>query len=154
MGKEIERKFLVKDTYYKQLTEGILYKQGYICSEPERVVRVRVIGSKGFITIKGKVSGFSRSEYEYEIPINDADEMISSLCEKPIIEKYRYKFVYRGFTWEVDEFLGDNQGLVIAEIELENEGVQFCIPEWIGAEVTGDPRYYNSNLIKKPYKTW
>lgn len=154
MGKEIERKFLVKNTCYKQLAEGILYKQGYICSEPDRVVRVRVIGSKGFITIKGKASGFSRPEYEYEIPINDADEMIGSLCDKPIIEKYRYEIRYRGFTWEVDEFLGDNQGLVIAEIEIENEAVQFPIPEWIEAEVTGDPLYYNSNLIKKPYKTW
>lgn len=154
MGREIERKFLVQNKSYKLLSKGILYKQGYLCSEPVHVVRVRTIDDKGFITVKGKTVGATRMEYEYEIPFDDAAEMLKNLCEEPLIEKIRYKYEFMGFTWEIDEFLGENEGLVVAEVELQNEGAKFLKPGWIGEEVTFDPRYYNSNLIKKPYMKW
>ncbi len=154
MGKEIERKFLVKDLGYREAGEGVPYSQGYLCIQPERVVRVRRVGDRGFITVKGKTTGATRLEYEYEIPVGEADELLESLCEKPLIEKLRYKCEYMGFLWEVDEFLGENEGLVIAEIELESEDMEFPRPEWIGLEVTGDPRYYNSSLVNRPFKYW
>ena len=154
MGREIERKFLVKSSEFKQLAKGVLYRQGYLSSDPKRTVRVRVCRDKGYITIKGLSEGAARPEYEYQIPFDEADEMINSLCEKPIIEKFRYKYVYEGFTWEIDEFLGENEGLVIAEIELETEDTLFTKPEWVGDEVTGDARYFNSSLSSMPYKCW
>jgi CYTH domain-containing protein len=154
MGKEIERKFLVKSDTCKKMPNGILYKQGYLCSEAERVVRVRLIGHKAYITIKGKNVGAIRDEYEYEIAYKDAEEIIEKLCEKPIIEKIRYMKEYDGFTWEIDEFYGENEGLTIAEIELKSETEVFSKPDWVGEEVTDNPRYYNSNLIKNPYKNW
>ncbi len=154
MGKEIERKFKVKDKTYKELSEGQLYKQGYLSIEPEHTVRVRVANNKGYITIKGAVSGMVRKEYEYEIPAFEANELINSLCKKPIIEKYRYTLMLNGFTWEIDEFRGENEGLVLAEIELQSENQQFQLPDWIGEEVTNDMRYYNSNLISNPYCKW
>lgn len=154
MGREIERKFLVKNNEFKQLSKGVLYKQGYLSSNFERTVRVRVSNGKGHITIKGTSKGAVRPEYEYQIPVDEANEIIDSLCEKPIIEKFRYKYTYQGFTWEIDEFLGENEGLVIAEIELETEDTVFTKPEWIGEEVTEDVRYFNSNLVKMPYKCW
>ncbi len=154
MGKEIERKFLVKSDDYKRLAKGTLYRQGYLSVRKEAVVRVRIIDDKGFITIKSKNIGAIRAEYEYEVPYSDACEMLDSLCEKPIVEKYRYKLEFKGAVWEIDEFLGDNEGLVMAEIELINENDDFQKPEWIGEEVTKDPRYYNSNLAKNSYKNW
>lgn len=154
MPKEIERKFLVLDDSYKKLTRGVLYKQGYLNSLPDRTVRVRVFDQKGFITVKGKAKGLTRLEYEYGIPYNDAVEMIELLCEKPVIEKLRFKLEANGSTWEVDEFLGDNEGLVIAEIELESEEQEFEKPSWVGEEVTMYSKYSNSNLVKAPYKTW
>lgn len=154
MGKEIERKFLVKNSEYKTSSDEALYKQGYLCINPNRTVRVRVVGDKGLITVKGKSTGASRLEFEYEIPFEDANEMLDILCEKPIIEKIRYTYDYAGFIWEIDEFLGDNEGLVVAEIELQDESMEFSKPIWIGEEVTGDPKYYNSSLIKNPYKNW
>jgi len=154
MGKEIERKFLVKNDSYRKFAEGKHYHQGYLNSQKERVVRVRTIGNDGFVTIKGITVGAVRLEYEYLIPLQDARELLGELCEKPTIEKHRYKVPYKGFTWEIDEFHGENEGLVVAEVELENEDQEFELPEFIGDEVTGDPRYFNSNLIQNPFKTW
>lgn len=154
MGKEIEHKFLVKDDSFKKLSKGILYKQAYLSSKTGCTVRVRLVEDQGYITIKGKAVGITRPEYEYEIPFLDADEMIRNLCEKPFIEKYRYKFQYKGFTWEVDEFQRENKGLIVAEIELKFEDEVFSKPEWIGDEVTYDHRYSNSSLVKNPYKNW
>lgn len=154
MGKEIERKFLVKGNAFKALAKGTRYRQGYLNSAMERVVRVRTIDDKGFLTIKGITTGATRMEYEYEIPAKDADVMLDELCEKPIIEKNRYKIPQGKLVWEIDEFFGENDGLVVAEVELESEDQAFKKPEWVGAEVTGDPKYFNSNLIQNPYKNW
>ena len=154
MGVEIERKFLPSTNDWRELSSGIPYRQGYLYTGSGLTVRVRIAGEKGFLTIKGPGSGASRMEFEYQIPTEDADEMLDRLCEKPLIEKKRYSIGYRGFVWEVDEFFGDNEGLVVAEIELESENQQFDLPEWIGEEVTGDPRYFNVYLVKRPYSTW
>lgn len=154
MGIEIERKFLLTGTAWKQLAAGTAYRQGYLSAVKERTVRVRTIDDRGFLTVKGISVGATRSEYEYEIPLADAKALLDDLCEKPLIEKNRYKIEYAGFIWEVDEFFGKNDGLVVAEIELENEEQSFDKPEWVGEEVTGDVRYFNSNLIKEPYSQW
>lgn len=154
MGTEIERKFLVKDDTFKQMAKGTKYRQGYLNSTKERVVRVRTIDDKGFLTVKGITTGATRVEYEYEIPAKDADAMLDELCEKPIIEKNRYKIQSASLVWEIDEFFGENDGLVVAEVELESEGQAFKKPGWVGEEVTGDPRYFNSNLIQHPYTRW
>ncbi|NTV84819.1 MAG: CYTH domain-containing protein [Bacteroidales bacterium] len=154
MPKEIERKFLVKSNLYKSLGKRDYLHQGFLSTEKERVVRIRIKGEKAWITIKGISSGATRAEFEYEIPKEDAQYMLENLCIRPTIEKYRYKINIEGFTWEVDEFLGENEGLVVAEIELEAEDQEFPAPEWIGEEVTGDPRYYNANLVSNPFKNW
>ena len=154
MGKEIERKFLVRDDSFRSLAKGTSYRQGYLNSTKERVVRVRTIDDKGFLTIKGITTGATRAEYEYEIPLKEAEAMLDELCEQPLIEKKRYKIAHKGFIWEVDEFFGENQGLIFAEVELESEDQQFDKPEWITDEVTGDPKYFNSNLIQNPFKNW
>ena len=154
MGKEIERKFLVKDETYKTLAERILYYQGFLNTSKERVVRVRVVGDKSFLTIKGLSKGATRTEFEYEIPVEDAKIMLEELCEKPIIIKYRYNIQIGDLLWEVDEFKAENEGLVIAEIELHDEFQNFVKPNWIGEEVTEDPKYYNANLIKHPFGSW
>jgi len=154
MGTEIERKFLLIGDSWRSLATGTKYRQGYLNSTKERVVRVRTIDDDGFLTIKGITTGATRVEYEYKIPKKDATEMLDELCEKPIIEKNRYKIDFAGFIWEVDEFFGENQGLIVAEIELESEEQPFEKPEWIGDEVTGDPKYFNSNLIVNPYTKW
>ncbi len=154
MGKEIEKKFLVKDDRWRQLAEGTVYRQGYLSVVKERVVRVRTIGDTGYLTIKGLTVGASRLEYEYEISVSDSNEMLDQLCQKPIIEKKRYKVEFGGLTWEIDEFFGDNDGLIVAEVELEDENQEFEIPGWIGEEVTSDPRYFNSNLTRHPFTKW
>lgn len=154
MGVEIERKFLLTGNAWKKLARGTFYRQGYLSSQKNRTVRVRTIGETAFLTIKGKSVGVTRTEYEYEIPVEDANVLLDQLCEKPIIEKNRYKIEFAGFTWEVDEFLGVNAGLLVAEIELESEEQQFEKPEWVGEEVSGDSRYFNSSLIKHPYSSW
>jgi len=154
MGKEIERKFLVQGEDWRKLAKGTSYRQGYLSSVKERTVRVRTIDDKGFLTIKGVTVGASRAEYEYPVPGADADEMLTNLCEKPLIEKKRYKIPQASFTWEVDEFFGDNQGLIVAEIELPTEDARFDKPAWIGREVTGNPLYFNSNLTKHPFTRW
>lgn len=154
MGVEIERKFLVLGDVWKNLAKPVLLRQGYLSSAAGRVVRVRIEGDAAVLTIKGRTSGATRGEWEYPIPLEDAAAFLDELCEKPIIEKYRYRIPYRGFTWEVDEFLGDNAGLVVAEIELESEAQAFDRPDWVGEEVTQDARYYNANLIRNPYRNW
>ena len=154
MGKEIERKFLVKGDSWRGLSEGKHYRQGYLSTVKERTVRVRTAGDKGYITVKGITTGASRSEYEYEIPTNDANEMLDKLCERPLIEKTRYRIPKDGLAWEVDEFEGDNRGLITAEVELKDEKQSVQLPDWIDKEVTDDPRYFNANLVAKPYTTW
>ncbi len=154
MGIEIERKFLVRDSSWRALARGVSYRQGYLSHEKERTVRVRAAGGKGVITIKGITTGATRAEFEYEIPLADAEYMLSTLCEKPVIEKTRYKISFGGQIWEVDEFSGDNQGLIFAEVELSSEDQQLELPAWVGDEVTSDPRYYNANLVRNPFKNW
>jgi adenylate cyclase len=154
MAKEIERKFLVKGEKWKAAGPGTVYRQGYLSSVKERVVRVRTIEKKGFLTIKGITKGLSRSEFEYEISVEDANTMLDEICEKPLIEKKRYKITVGVLVFEVDEFFGENEGLVVAEVELADEKQKIDFPAWIGAEVSGDPRYFNSNLIQHPYKKW
>ncbi|WP_319588393.1 CYTH domain-containing protein [uncultured Desulfobulbus sp.] len=154
MPQEIERKFLVAGEGWRGLAEGIEYRQGYLCACKERSVRVRIAGEKGYLTIKGATVGIARSEYEYEIPLVDAQEMLNTLCPQPQIEKKRYTLSYQGFVWEIDEFFGLNQGLIVAEIELEREDQPFKRPDWVGKEVTGDTRYYNAALCVTPFSTW
>jgi len=154
MPKEIERKFLVKGKSWKTGAAGTVYRQGYLSSVKERVVRVRTIENKGFLTIKGITKGISRSEFEYEISVDDANIMLADICEKPLIEKKRYKIPVGAHLFEVDEFFGENEGLVVAEVEIDDETRKIDLPEWIGAEVSGDPRYFNSNLIANPFKKW
>jgi len=165
MGKEIERKFLVKDNTFETLAEGTYYHQGYIPTLNGMTVRVRIAGTKGFVTFKDRAVGFSRHEFEYEIPVDEAKQMLELMCSRPQIEKYRYvidagvgtlpdKTSVEGLHWEVDRFMGDNEGLVVAEIEVPTEDTQFDLPSWVGEEVTGDKRYYNSHLCRNPYKDW
>ena len=154
MDKEIERKFLLKDDSWRSLAKGKKYRQGYLNSVKERIVRVRTVDDNGFLTVKGMVTGATRAEFEYDIPADEAEAMLDDLCEKALIEKKRYKIEFGGLVWEVDEFIGENQGLTIAEVELESEDQSFEKPAWIGEEVTGDPKYFNSNLIQNPYTRW
>ena len=157
MGKEIERKFLV--SFLPGGMGGTTMRQGYLQPEKERAVRIRTVqkdgSNKGVLTIKGigSESGMSRYEFETEIPVPDADHLLS-LCDKPLIEKTRYKYDYEDLTWEIDEFHGVNDGLVVAEVELESEDQQFEKPNFIGEEVTGQVKYYNMMLLKNPYTTW
>jgi adenylate cyclase len=154
MGEEIERKFLVVGEGWRQEATGTLYRQGFLSTEPERTVRVRVAGDRGWITIKGRTAGARRAEFEYEIPAADAQKMMETLCRHPLIEKVRYMVRTGGRVWEVDVFRGANAGLVVAEIELEAEDEAFEKPSWIGDEVTEDPRYFNSSLVEHPYSAW
>lgn len=148
MAKEIEFKYLVKNDGYKEMADScVKITQGYLSRVPERTVRVRIYGKKGFITIKGKNRGAIRDEFEYEIPLEDARE-IMKMCETPILEKIRYIVKYRGRCWEVDEFLGELSPLVTAEIELRDADEKYDVPDFIGEDITGDPAYYNSNLFK------
>lgn len=154
MSKEIERKFLVNGNAWRTLAQGVLYRQGYLNSAKERTVRVRTAGEKGFLTVKGITNGVTRSEFEYEIPFADADEMLSGLAEKPLIEKRRFKIPAGALVWEIDEFLGENAGLIVAEIELPDEDAPFERPDWLGREVSNDPRFFNSNLVRHPFSQW
>lgn len=162
MGTEIERKYLVKRTKWqahKQLWQrqfpdlGQKYCQGYIPTANHTTVRVRLIGDRGYLTIKSKVIGHTRAEYEYEIPVAEAQEMLDNLCVKPLIEKFRYRIPSGRLIWEVDEFIGDNEGLIIAEVELEQEDQQIELPDWIEKQVN-DEKYFNSYLVKHPYSQW
>lgn len=154
MAQEIERKFLVRDDRWRNGAEGLLYRQGYVPTRDRRTVRVRIVGDTGYLTLKGATQGIARAEFEYPIPKADAEAMLAELCEPPLIEKVRYRITVGQHLWEVDEFLGDNTGLILAEIELQHEDEAFEWPGWIGEEVSGDPRYYNSALVRSPYRTW
>ena len=152
MAVEIERKFLVVGAQWRA-TPGVVYRQGYLCREPNRTVRVRIAGDKSYLAVKGESTGMSRLECEYEIPRDDAERLLE-LCDRPLIEKLRRVVDYAGTRWEIDEFLGDNAGLVVAEVELDREDQAFALPPWIGNEVTGDPRYINANLTANPFSLW
>jgi len=154
MAKETELKFLVRGDSWRRHSTGTRYRQGYLSTVKERTVRVRAAGDKGFITVKGINVGATRSEYEYEIPLADANEILDRLCERPLIEKIRYRIQFGDLTWEVDEFEGENRGLITAEVELADENQAVSLPDWIGAEVTADPRYFNSNLVAHPFSKW
>lgn len=154
MGIEIERKYLLKSDDWRADALGEKYRQGYLNSEKGRTVRVRTIGKRGILTIKGPAVNGIRPEYEYDIPLGDAEEMLTLLCHKPLIEKIRFKTDYHGFIWEIDEFKGENQGLILAEIELTAPDQTFDLPPWIDREVTDDPRYYNANLSRNPFCDW
>lgn len=155
MAQEIERKFLVKGDFKLSSTKSTRITQGYLSSIPERTVRVRIKGDKGFITIKGigDAGGASRYEWEKEIPVKDVEELLK-ICEPGVIDKTRYLVPAGNHTYEVDEFYGDNEGLTVAEVELGDADEKFEKPEWLGEEVTGDVKYYNSMLMKNPYKNW
>lgn len=152
MAIEIERKFLVTGDAWRS-APAVFYSQGYLNRDKSRTVRVRIAGEEAFLTIKGQSVGASRAEFEYPIPLWDARELLG-LCEQPLVEKYRRKILFEGLVWEVDEFQGENQGLVVAEVELPDEMAHFTKPEWVGEEVTEDPRYFNSNLSKTPFSSW
>lgn len=155
MGVEIERKFLVDSAKWKAFNkpEGKAYQQGYLVNEKEKTVRIRIAGDQAFITIKGATSGFTRKEYEYEIPVTDAEELLKDF-KLTGTSKTRYRINVAGKVWEVDVFGGKNEGLIVAEIELKNESETFEKPDWLAEEVTHDPRYYNSNLAVNPYFVW
>jgi len=154
MATEIERKFLVTSNAYRDgEADGVAVRQGYLNTDPDRTVRVRTFDDRAVLTIKGRTVGASRAEFEYDIPIHDAMSLLE-LCRRPLIEKSRWMVPFGGMTWEVDEFVGDNEGLVVAEIELASEAQRFELPPWVGDEVTDDPRYYNANLVKNPYSEW
>ncbi len=154
MGQEIERKFLVKSDTWRAFAKGSTYRQGYLNSVKERTVRIRTAGDKAYLTIKGLTAGATRMEFEYEIPVSDCNTMLDTLAERPLIEKKRYKVEFDGLTWEIDEFFGENAKLIVAEVELQREDQVFKKPDWVGDEVTGDPRYFNANLVKHPYSQW
>ena len=154
MAQEIERKFLVAGSSWKDGATGTPIRQGYLSSTKERTLRVRIAGGKAFLTIKGVNRGITRTEFEYPIPVADAETILVALCERPLIEKTRWVVVFEGFTWEVDEFHGENAGLVVAEVELPTAETQPALPPWVREEVSSDPRYFNANLVKKPFTAW
>lgn len=154
MATEIERKFLVVGEDWRSLGDAVEIRQGYLSTVKERTVRVRVMGDRGYVTVKGITVGAARTEFEYEIPVADAHQMLDQLCERPIIEKTRSRIDVAGLIWEVDSFNGVNAGLVVAEVELEHEAQEIDPPRWIGKEVTDDPRYFNANLIAHPFTEW
>jgi adenylate cyclase len=155
MAQEIERKFLVKDDTWREcVTKASFYRQGYLANSSGASVRVRVADEKGYLNIKSMTLGVSRHEFEYEIPLSDAEDMLDNLCVGPKIEKTRYFVKYGNHIWEVDVFEGDNEGLVVAEIELASEDEQFKLPRWAGKEVSHEERYYNVCLVQHPYKEW
>ena len=154
MGIEIERKFLVaNDTWRAQAQRATRFGQGYLSRDPARTVRVRIAGEQAFLTIKGATRGATRAEFEYAVPLEDAQALLT-MCDGPVVEKIRHLCLCDGMTWEVDEFLGANAGLVLAEIELEDEAQPFTRPAWLGDEVTGDGRYVNANLAVRPFTRW
>jgi adenylate cyclase len=155
MGQEIERKYLVDHHKWQQIDKpaGQLYRQGYLLTDPTKTIRIRQTPKKGFLTIKGLSIGATRSEYEYEIPLDEAKELLDDFSVAEL-SKIRYKITFENKLWEVDEFLGDNSGLIVAEIELTSEDESFSPPAWVDREVTGQEKYYNSNLTIEPYKNW
>jgi CYTH domain-containing protein len=154
MAKEIERKFLLRNDSWRVGSSGMRLCQGYLSTRKERTVRVRIAGDRAFLTIKGLTKGITRSEFEYEIPLTDAEIILDELCERPFIEKIRHRIEHAGFIWEVDEFMGANAGLIVAEVELEETNQPIDLPCWVGEEVSHDQRYSNANLVKHPYSRW
>jgi adenylate cyclase len=154
MSIEIERKFLVRLDRWRPSGGGTHFIQGYLSSTKERVVRVRIEGDVARLTIKGITTGMTRAEFEYQIPVADARVLLYELCERPLIDKHRHLEVWGTHTWEVDVFHGDNEGLLVAEVELKAEDDVLELPSWVGQEVTGDPRYFNSNLLAHPFSRW
>lgn len=150
---EIERKFLVSGDDWRAQGQPNYYCQGYLNSDANNTVRVRIAGERAMLTVKGPTKGMRRLEFEYEVPVADAKEMLE-LCSEPPVEKHRTRIPAGDLVWEVDEFLGSNAGLILAEVELESEDQSIELPQWIGDEVTGDPRYFNSRLAKCPFSTW
>jgi adenylate cyclase len=155
VAKEIERKYLVlSDAWREQVCRQTSYRQGYLMSSPASSVRVRIGGGKAHLNIKSATVGATRLEFEYPVPLDDAETMLRELCDGALVEKTRYEVEHEGRTWEVDVFEGDNAGLVVAEIELEDEAEEVPIPPWAGEEVTDNPRYYNACLVSRPYRDW
>ena len=154
MGREIERKYLVDGDAWRTGATGDSIRQGYLSTVVERTVRVRVVGDRAFLTVKGITRGATRSEYEYEIPFADGVAMLDELCERPLISKVRYRVVHGAHTWEIDEFLEENEGLLVAEVELEHEDEDIVLPPWAGDEVTHDARFFNASLIAHPFRQW
>lgn len=155
MALEIERKFLVRSAAWRSKAQSReLLRQGYLSSGSRCSIRVRVAGEQAWLNLKAKRSGMTRLEFEYPIPLADADEILRELCNGPLLEKYRHRLPAGGHVWEIDEFLGDNAGLIVAEIELPDEAAEFERPDWLGPEVTQDQRYYNFNLASHPYTQW
>jgi adenylate cyclase len=154
VAQEIERKFLVVNDGWRLGASGVLIRQGYIPTQDKRTVRVRLAGDRAYLTLKGPVVGLVRSEFEYPIPVEDAEIILDTLCQPPLIQKYRYRIPQDDVVWEVDEFLADNAGLILAEVELQTPEQAITLPPWIGPEVSGDPRYFNSNLARHPFQQW
>ena len=151
---EIERKCLVQGDSWRSGVQGLLLRQGYLPTQGKATVRVRVAGDRAYLTLKGPAQGLVRPEFEYPIPLADATTLLATLCQQPLIEKYRYRIAAGELVWEVDEFLGANQGLVLAEIELTSPDQPIDIPPWVGQEVSDDPRYLNASLVKNPFTLW
>ena len=154
MGQEIERKFLVVGDAWRHQAQGEVMCQGYIPTQDARTVRVRRVGDRAYLTLKGPAVGLVRPEFEYPIPVDDAQTILDTLCQPPLIAKTRYRLPLGDILWEIDEFWGDNEGLIMAEVELTHAEQAVDLPDWIGLEVSGDIRYYNSYLAQNPFKTW
>jgi len=155
MATEIEHKFTLKNENWRQLvTKSERLVQGYLAGNERSSVRIRIVGDKANLNIKSATLGVFRQEYEYDIPLADGEKILEDLCEKPVIDKVRHYVEYSGKTWEIDEFSGENKGLIVAEIELDAENEAFAIPDWADQDVSGDPRYYNVSLVKHPFKNW
>ena len=155
MATEIEHKFLiVNDDWRKDADEGTYMVQGYMGSNEQSSIRIRINGDSANLNIKSKTIGIQRSEYDYPIPVDEAKEMLESLCDRPFIEKTRFHVMHDGHEWEIDVFAGDNEGLIVAELELSSIDENFSLPDWVGKDVSDDPRYYNICLVTNPYKDW
>ncbi|WP_260293888.1 CYTH domain-containing protein [Sedimenticola hydrogenitrophicus] len=155
MALEIERKFLViNDKWQDNILSEAILKQGYIANQPNATVRVRITGDSACLNLKSATKGITRSEFEYPIPLEDAEQILARLAEQPFIDKTRYKVRWGGHVWDLDLFAGENSGLIMAEVELSSEDEPFELPPWAGEEVSGDPRYYNASLVKHPYSQW
>ena len=155
MGTEIEKKYLiVNDDWRKESDEGTYMVQGYMGTNEKSSIRIRIHGETANLNIKSSTIGITRSEYDYPVPIDEAKEILETLCDRPYVEKTRYHVMYEGHEWEIDVFAGDNDGLIVAEIELGSVDEEFKLPDWIGEDVSDDPRYYNVCLVTHPYKDW
>ncbi len=154
MGTEIERKFLVRNDAWRQGAQGTAYRQGYLCNEPTHSVRVRLAGDIARLTVKGGNQGIARAEFEYEIPFEDARQLLENFTVGPLIEKVRYRVEHSGHVWEIDEFLGDNAGLIVAEVEIAAVNETVDLPAWVGQEVSETGRYFNASLSRYPYSQW